>query len=75
MNIILLERSDYIAPHRVLLNDRRAQHIRDILGATIDTKIKVGEIDGLLGTFNRSMITAPSNSPSNSIAHRPRSCR
>ncbi len=50
MNIILLERSDYIAPHRVLLNDRRAQHIRDILGATIDTKIKVGEIDGLLGS-------------------------
>jgi 16S rRNA (uracil1498-N3)-methyltransferase len=50
MNIILLERSDYIAPNRVLLSDRRAHHIREILGATIDTKIKIGEIDGLLGS-------------------------
>lgn len=49
MNVILLERSDYIAPSRALLSDRRAQHIREILGANIDEKIKIGDIDGLLG--------------------------
>ena len=49
MNVILLERSDYIAPNRVQLNDRRAQHIREILGANTEQTIKVGDINGLLG--------------------------
>lgn len=58
MNVILLERSDYIAPNRVLISDRRAQHIREILGANIDEKIKVGEIDGLLGSGQIQSIAA-----------------
>lgn len=56
MNVILLEPHDYlkkengITDNRVRLNDRRAQHIREILGAENDKILKVGNLNGLLGS-------------------------
>ncbi|HEY3699097.1 MAG TPA: 16S rRNA (uracil(1498)-N(3))-methyltransferase [Spongiibacteraceae bacterium] len=50
MNIVLLEAGDYIDNDRVRLIDRRAQHILEILGAGINARIKIGNIDGLLGS-------------------------
>ncbi|MDB6060538.1 MAG: Ribosomal small subunit methyltransferase [Verrucomicrobiaceae bacterium] len=50
MNLILLQASDYVAPDRVRLSDQRAQHIREVLGAVEKQIIKVGNIDGLIGS-------------------------
>jgi RsmE family RNA methyltransferase len=60
MNLILLEPEDYTAPHRVYLGafsaensnkkDQRAQHIREILQAKPGDSIKVGDVNGLIGT-------------------------
>lgn len=54
MNLILLELADYTAADRVYLRERtgdgRARHIREILGATTGSILKVGAVDGLLGS-------------------------
>lgn len=55
MNIILLEPHDYVLDNgvvsdRVRLSDARAQHIRDILGAEKNKTLKVGNLNGLLGS-------------------------
>lgn len=50
MNIILLEPHDYIADDRARLTDHRAQHIREILGAEKNNFLKVGNLNGRLGS-------------------------
>ncbi len=50
MNIVLLEPNDYIGDGHARLSDKRARHIRDILGAEKNTMIKVGNLNGLLGS-------------------------
>lgn len=50
MNIVLLEPGDYIDNDRVRLIDQRAQHIREILGAEIHSIIKIGNVNGRLGS-------------------------
>lgn len=54
MNLILLEAADYSAADRVHLRERtgdgRARHIREILGATVGATIRVGAVDGLIGS-------------------------
>lgn len=50
MNLILLHPDDYIAHDQVRLSDQRAQHIREILGATTNDTIKVGNLNGLIGS-------------------------
>jgi len=50
MNIILLEPHDYLNADRVRLSDKRAQHIREILGAENNQIVKVGALNGRLGT-------------------------
>lgn len=50
MNVVLLERADFAAADRAHLRDERARHIRDILGATPGDTIRIGLVDGLLGS-------------------------
>lgn len=50
MNLILLRADDYIAPAHVRLIDQRAQHIREILGANTAESVKVGNLNGLIGS-------------------------
>jgi len=50
MNVVLLEPHDYIAADRVRLSDRRAQHIRDIIDTEKNHILKVGNLNGLLGS-------------------------
>lgn len=50
MNVILLEPHDYIDDSRVRLSDERAQHIREILGAEKNKTLKIGNLNGLLGS-------------------------
>lgn len=50
MNVILLAPADFVAPRRARLTDGRAGHIRQILQAAPGERIRVGAIDGLLGS-------------------------
>jgi RsmE family RNA methyltransferase len=50
MNLILLRAEDYVAPQQVRLTDKRAQHISEILGASANATIKVGNLNGLIGS-------------------------
>jgi RsmE family RNA methyltransferase len=50
VNLILLEPGDYIAPGRARLTDHRCAHIREILAAGVGATIKVGDLNGLMGS-------------------------
>ena len=50
MNRILFERSERRADGTVVLFGVRAAHIRDVLHADVGSVLKVGEINGLVGT-------------------------
>jgi RsmE family RNA methyltransferase len=54
MNLILLEPADFTATDRVYLRehggDSRARHIREILGADPGAQLRVGAVDGPLGS-------------------------
>jgi len=49
MNLILLEPGDYVRPQRARLTGKRCQHIREILDAAPGAKLRVGDVDGLMG--------------------------
>ena len=49
MNIVLLDRDDWIAEGLVLLRDRRAVHIREVLRAEVGASLRVGLLGGLCG--------------------------
>ena len=46
MNIVVLNRSDWLDERRVRLVDRRADHIRSVLRAAVGDSIQVGELNG-----------------------------
>ena len=49
MNIVVLNRSDWLDQRKVRLVDRRADHIRSVLRAAVGDSIRVGELNGDLG--------------------------
>jgi RsmE family RNA methyltransferase len=49
MNLLLLHGEDFITEDRVLVNDRRAEHIRTILKAKPGDTVKAGRAGGLMG--------------------------
>ncbi len=49
MNLILLHPQE-LTDHHVTLTERRAEHIRKILRGTVGDSVRVGVLDGLLGT-------------------------
>lgn len=50
MNLILLFPEDLTAPDRARVTGRRAEHIRTVLGAEPGSSLKVGLINGKMGT-------------------------
>ena len=50
MNLLLLEDADFIAPDRVVLRDRRLKHMQEVHRAEVGDSLRVGRIDGLLGS-------------------------
>ena len=50
MNLILLDKEDFVAQNQVRLSGRRLDHILNIQRAKSGDKLRVGEINGLLGT-------------------------
>ncbi|WPO99629.1 16S rRNA (uracil(1498)-N(3))-methyltransferase [Pseudomonas sp. HR96] len=50
MNLLLLEEADFVAPDRVVLSDRRLKHMQEVQGVAVGDTLRVGRIDGLLGS-------------------------
>lgn len=50
MNLLLLEEADFIAPDRVILRDRRLTHMQDVHRAAVGDSLRVGRIDGAMGS-------------------------
>ncbi|HIE07119.1 MAG TPA: 16S rRNA (uracil(1498)-N(3))-methyltransferase [Desulfarculaceae bacterium] len=49
MNIVLIEETDFIGPHRVLLKERQARHVIKVLRAKVGDKIRTGLVNGRIG--------------------------
>ncbi|RMQ46570.1 Ribosomal RNA small subunit methyltransferase E [Pseudomonas cichorii] len=50
MNLLLLEEADFIAADRVVLRDRRLTHMQEVHRAEVGDSLRVGRVNGLLGT-------------------------
>ncbi|WP_193166028.1 16S rRNA (uracil(1498)-N(3))-methyltransferase [Microbulbifer hainanensis] len=50
MNLIILEPGDFVAPGRVRLSGRRQQHIQQVHRAAIGDTLRVGLLDGDIGS-------------------------
>jgi len=50
MNLLLLNPSDFIDDSRVIIRDRRCEHMLSVHGVEAGTQLKVGLINGLIGT-------------------------
>ncbi len=50
MNLLLLEEADFIAADRVILRDRRLKHMQEVHRAEVGDNLRVGRVNGLLGT-------------------------
>lgn len=50
MNLLLLEDADFVAADRVVLRDRRLKHMQEVHRAEVGDTLRVGRIDGLLGS-------------------------
>lgn len=57
MNLILLEAGECDTQGRVRLDDHRAGHIRQVLGACLGDRLRVGQIDGLMGHAEITALT------------------
>ena len=50
MNLLLLEEADFISADRVVLSDRRLKHMQEVHRAEVGDSLRVGRVNGLLGT-------------------------
>jgi 16S rRNA (uracil1498-N3)-methyltransferase len=50
MNLLLVEKKDFIGPSKVLLSGRRFEHIQKVLKGKIGTQLSCGKINGKMGT-------------------------
>lgn len=57
MNLVLLDRAELDSEDRVTLDDHRARHLEKVLGVVAGSRVRVGMIDGPLGTARIEAIT------------------
>ncbi|MFZ3205550.1 MAG: 16S rRNA (uracil(1498)-N(3))-methyltransferase [Pseudomonas sp.] len=50
MNLLLLEDGDFVAADRALLSGRRLKHLHEVHRAAAGDSLRVGRLDGLMGT-------------------------
>lgn len=50
VNLILLDRKDFVSRDRVRLTGRRFEHVRDVCRARVGERLRVGEVGGMLGS-------------------------
>nr|WP_306470190.1 16S rRNA (uracil(1498)-N(3))-methyltransferase [Pseudomonas sp. efr-133-TYG-103a] len=48
--MLLLEEADFISADRVILRDRRLRHMQEVHRSEVGDSLRVGRVDGLLGT-------------------------
>ncbi|MCP5162571.1 MAG: 16S rRNA (uracil(1498)-N(3))-methyltransferase [Hahellaceae bacterium] len=58
MNIALLSDDDFISPDRAQLTGRRLQHLLEVHKAQAGDRLKVGKINGLMGTAELTELTS-----------------
>jgi len=49
VNLLLFTDADRLGSHTITVQDRRLRHLRQITRTTVGDKLRVGEIDGLMG--------------------------
>ena len=57
MNLLLLEDSDFISEHQVILTDRRLKHLLEVQKTNTGDTVKVGRINGKMGVAEVLNIT------------------
>lgn len=50
MNLLLLEDGDFVAADRALLSGRRLKHLHEVHRAAVGDSLRVGRLNGLIGT-------------------------
>lgn len=50
VNLLLFSAADRCDPGHIRISGRRLQHLRQVLGASVGDQLRVGEIEGLIGT-------------------------
>jgi len=50
VNLLLLEDGDFVADDRVLLTGRRLKHLQEVHRATVGDSLRVGRLNGLMGS-------------------------
>jgi RsmE family RNA methyltransferase len=50
VNLLLLEEADFIAADRVVLRDRRLTHMQEVHRSEVGDSLRIGRVDGLLGS-------------------------
>ena len=50
MNLILIDKTDFLTETRVVLGERRTRHIRKVLRSGVGDRLSVGLVNGLCGT-------------------------
>ncbi len=57
MNLILLSPADFVSEHRVCLQGARMEHVRNVLRAEIGDSLRVGVLNGRMGTGSITAMT------------------
>ena len=71
MNLLLLEEADFIAADRVVLRDRRLRHMQEVHRSEVGDSLRVGRVDGLLGSAQLLRLEAREAELSVSFEHAP----
>lgn len=71
MNLLLLEEADFIAAGRVVLRDRRLTHMQEVHRSEVGDSLRVGRVDGLLGSAQLLRLEAREAELSVSFEHAP----
>lgn len=71
MNLLLLEEADFIAADRVVLRDRRLKHMQEVHRSEVGDSLRVGRVNGLLGSARLLRLEAREAELSVSFEHAP----
>lgn len=71
MNLLLLEEADFIAADRVVLRDRRLKHMQEVHRCEVGDSLRVGRVNGLLGSARLLRLEAREAELSVSFEHAP----
>lgn len=71
MNLLLLHPSDFVDDNHVVISDRRFQHMQSVHGVEIGSQLKVGLLNGLIGTGLVTDVNASSIALTTKLSEQP----